>query len=264
MRTILFAALLFLSPSLLTGQIPFAHAHNDYEHERPLLDALEQGFVSFEADVHLIDGELYVYHDHPGQLDRERTLKNLYLDPLMDRVKRNGGWVYPDYDKPIQLLVDIKTESESTYAVLAKQLKKYRRMLYQSTGDQVSEGAVRVVLSGNRPMETVNNAKKRMVALDGRPGDLGKGYSVAVMPLISDHYRNQLQWNGEGVPPSDQLRTLKELALAVHEEGKTLRLWASPEKETVWLFLLRGGVDYLNTDLLKQLHQFATNQEKND
>ena len=33
------------------------------------------------------------------------------------------------------------------------------------------------------------------------------------------------------MPPSDQLRTLKELARAVHEEGKTLRLWASPEKE---------------------------------
>ena len=30
-----------------------AHAHNDYEHTRPLLDALECGFGSIEADIHL-------------------------------------------------------------------------------------------------------------------------------------------------------------------------------------------------------------------
>ncbi|HEY3789313.1 MAG TPA: hypothetical protein VGL71_10685, partial [Urbifossiella sp.] len=30
-----------------------AHAHNDYEHKRPLLDALEQGFCSVEADIWL-------------------------------------------------------------------------------------------------------------------------------------------------------------------------------------------------------------------
>src|SRR5690242_5509037 len=40
-----------------------AHAHNDYEHTRPLLDALDQGFCSVEADVWLIDGELRVAHD---------------------------------------------------------------------------------------------------------------------------------------------------------------------------------------------------------
>ena len=33
-----------------------AHAHNDYEHPRPLLDALDHGFCSVEADVFLTDG----------------------------------------------------------------------------------------------------------------------------------------------------------------------------------------------------------------
>ncbi|NVJ48512.1 MAG: hypothetical protein HWE07_15355, partial [Cytophagia bacterium] len=60
--------ILFISSmisSSLFGQTPLprAHAHNDYEHERPLFDALENGFTSVEADVYLIDGELYVYHD---------------------------------------------------------------------------------------------------------------------------------------------------------------------------------------------------------
>ena len=41
-----------------------AHAHNDYEHERPLLDALDHGFCSVEADIVLSEGELLVAH-HP-------------------------------------------------------------------------------------------------------------------------------------------------------------------------------------------------------
>ena len=33
------------APVELGTPLPQAHAHNDYEHERPLLDALEQGFT---------------------------------------------------------------------------------------------------------------------------------------------------------------------------------------------------------------------------
>jgi hypothetical protein len=40
-----------------------AHAHNDYEHDRPLFDALDHGFCSVEADIHLVDGQLLVAHN---------------------------------------------------------------------------------------------------------------------------------------------------------------------------------------------------------
>ena len=73
--------------------LPSAHAHNDYDHRRPLQDALDRGFNSVEADVWLIDGELRVAHDladaKPG-----RTLESLYLKPLADRVRENHGQVY--------------------------------------------------------------------------------------------------------------------------------------------------------------------------
>src|SRR6185295_12383494 len=70
-----------------------AHAHNDYEHTRPLFDALEQGFCSVEADVWLVDGKLLVAHDLKN-VKQERTLAALYLDPLRERVRKNGGRVY--------------------------------------------------------------------------------------------------------------------------------------------------------------------------
>src|SRR5213595_176008 len=71
------------------------HAHNDYEHKRPLLDALDHGFCSVEADIFLVDGQLLVAHNRGG-VRPERTLQALYLDPLRARVKQNGGRVYPN------------------------------------------------------------------------------------------------------------------------------------------------------------------------
>lgn len=46
-----------------------AHAHNDYEHPRPLLDALDHRFGSVEADVFLVGDQLLVGHD-ATELDR--------------------------------------------------------------------------------------------------------------------------------------------------------------------------------------------------
>lgn len=65
-----------------------AHAHNDYEHERPLLDALDQGFTSVEADVWLVEGGLHIGHDAP---DMDRTLANTYLEPLREIAARGDG-----------------------------------------------------------------------------------------------------------------------------------------------------------------------------
>jgi len=71
-----------------------AHAHDDYEHKRPLFDALECGFCSVEADVWLVKGQLLVAHV-PVQWNTERTLEKLYLDPLRDRAKAGRGKIFP-------------------------------------------------------------------------------------------------------------------------------------------------------------------------
>src|SRR5215475_7710089 len=85
----LWTILAFAQPTPLVR----VHAHNDYEHKRPLFDALDHGFCSVEADIYLVDGALLVAHDR-DQVKPERTLQALYLDPLRERVKTNGGRVY--------------------------------------------------------------------------------------------------------------------------------------------------------------------------
>src|SRR6266849_514163 len=89
------------------------HAHNDYEHKRPLFDALDQGFCSVEADIYLVDGKLLVAHDR-DKVRPERTLQALYLDPLRERVKKNHGRVYSDGPE-FTLLIDLKSDWRKIY-----------------------------------------------------------------------------------------------------------------------------------------------------
>lgn len=254
---------LFLLVSFhLSGQsgvrpLPNAHAHNDYEHEHPLYDALKHGFTSVEADVHLIGGQLYVSHDAPLDLVQTPTLVSLYLEPLALLVKQQKGQVYQGYEAPFQLMIDIKTEAKATYAALKEVLGKYQALLCRSVNGEEIKGPIMIFLSGNRPIAEVQNESIRLVGIDGRPSDIGKGYAAGFMPVISDNYNKHLSWKGKKkkINP-DELATLKAWVDQAHQEGKKVRLWASPENKKVWKLLLKTGVDLLNTDKLAALQQF--------
>src|SRR5262245_13194145 len=111
--------------AITAGPVPLTclHAHNDYEHKRPLLDALDHGFCSIEADIYLIDGKLFVAHER-REVRPERTLQALYLDPLRERVYQNGGRVYPNGPE-VTLLIDLKSDWTQIYPVLRNVLKDY-------------------------------------------------------------------------------------------------------------------------------------------
>ena len=99
-----------------------AHAHNDYLHPRPLLDALDHGFCSVEADIFLTPDGLLIGHEQ-RELWPGRTLEKLYLDPLRERAKAGGGRIYPVGPR-FYLLIDVKTEAEATYAAPDKKLAR--------------------------------------------------------------------------------------------------------------------------------------------
>ena len=260
LRQIVLCAMAGLTTLALKAQvkpIPYAHAHNDYEHPHPLMDALANGFTSVEADVYLIHGELYVSHDTPAGRNKKRTLKALYLKPLKKVIKTNDGQVYPGYHEPFYLMIDIKSEPEATYAELKEQLFAFRNILTSYLNEDKKPGVVTVFLSGNRPIATVTAEQHRLVALDGRPADLGKNYTPSLMPVISDSYNNHFQWQGKGPMPKDEKKRLEALAQSTKAEGKLLRLWASPENENVWRTLLEAGVGLINTDELKRFMIFS-------
>lgn len=240
-----------------------AHAHNDYLHTRPLFDALDNGFTSVEADIHLVGGELLVAHD-PQDVVAGRTLRSLYLDPLARRVADNGGSVHPGADAPFQLLIDIKTEGVSTYIALDRQLRQYSAMLSRYSTGRVHEGAVVAVVSGNRPRALMAAQRHRLAFYDGRildPTDLGPGDDSALTPLVSDNWTNVFSWAGDGPMPADEQARLDEIVAESHEAGQRVRFWATPDeqgapRESVWQALCDAGVDHINTDDLVGLADF--------
>ena len=237
-----------------------AHAHNDYWHERPLLDALEHGFCSVEADVFLVEGKLLVGHAK-NELDPKKSLAALYLDPLKKRIMANNGRVFQGVDR-FYLLVDVKSDAEATYGALHHLLTTYKDMLSFVEDGHVHPGAVTVVVSGNRAQETIRGQRTRFVGIDGRPADLDRDEPTHVMPWISENWNSQFHWTGEGPMPAEERSKLRAYVAKAHAHGRLVRFWATPENDAVWQELLAADVDLIGTDKLEKLQRFLKVEDR--
>jgi hypothetical protein len=231
-----------------------AHAHNDYEHSRPLLDALAQGFCSIEADVHLVKGKLLVAHDLKDAKP-ERTLEALYLEPLRQRARQNGARIYRD-GPVITLLVDVKSEAVPTYLALDTLLKHYADIFTRFESDRTEPKAVMAIISGNRAREVMAQQGTRYAALDGRLPDLQLSQPASLVPLISDNWRTHFQWLGEGAWSAAEEQKLRTIVMTAHKQGRKVRFWGTPDRVEVWSALAKAGVDLINTDDLSGLRAF--------
>ncbi len=256
---------LFLAASVIAGAgdarvVPLerAHAHNDYNHARPLHDALDCGFCSVEVDVFLVDGKLLVAHDrHQCRVDRD--LETLYLAPLRKRVQANDGTVYKD-GPGFTLLIDIKSGAEKTYAALDRLLAKYKDIFTEFRGDEISERAVVALISGHRPVSVMAGQQRRFAALDGRPADLKRDPPVSLVPLISTSWGGMFSWRGFGEMPQDERDELDAFVKQAHEQGRRARFWALPWGPRVWEVVYEAGVDLINADNLTGLRDFLLNK----
>ncbi len=229
------------------------HAHNDYRHARPLLDALAHGFHNVEVDIFLVDGELQVAHD----LDEVGigTLQQLYLAPLADRVQQNGGAVHPG-GEPFTLLVDIKADGAAVYPVLRRALAEHRAMLSVYRDDGVDRGAVSVILSGDRPRDLVEREPERLCAIDGRTEDLASEVSPFLVPWISEPW--SALFDGDTAELDDlEKALLARFVLRAHEQGRLVRLWGTPDSPAAWAVQRECGVDLINTDELAGFEDWA-------
>jgi hypothetical protein len=232
-----------------------AHAHNDYEHARPLFDALDHGFASVEADIHLVDGQLLVAHDR-SQVKPERTLQSLYLDPLRARAKKFGGRIYPNGDPTFYLLIDTKTDANETWPVLRKVLHDYPDLLTTFNGAEVAPKAVTVVLTGNRPRQLLPQESIRQAGLDGEMPDLDGPNPKGIFLWMSEDWRQFFKWTGEGPFPADEKARLLEIVAKAHERKMKVRFWDAPDSTDFWRELRGDGVDLMNADDLAGLEKF--------
>lgn len=237
-----------------------AFSHNDYWRENPLQDALAFRFNYVEADLWLINGELYVSHDRP-EPNPAITFRNLYLRPLIERIKANGGKVYPESDRPFYLMVDCKREGEAMYKVLKEQMEPYKEYFCSVDNGVYKEGPVLFFLSGDRPKQSLPQETSRFTFLDGQLRDLDAGVPATLAPVVSDNYADFFTWDGQGEMPADELQKMRDIIARVHGQGKLFRWWGAPDTPVFKRFFLREGVDLVGADDLNGLYNVLNQPE---
>jgi len=196
---------------------PATHSHNDYYRTRPLLDALDAGMVSIEADIFGIEmpfvddkgnaravRELYIGHDWEeiegnvaGFSRSKGTLAELYLDPLWALFLRDGQ-IYPD--ATLLLHADMKTATDRTWPVLENTLRNYPGLFtsFDLETGEVVEGPVTVYTNEEPDAEMLAGFGTVHSTADGRFGDIfddaswqSEGYRERAwrMPIVSSNLR---------------------------------------------------------------------------
>jgi len=257
-RALLFVLALLMLSAPCPGAEPVplihAHAHNDYEHKRPLLDALDRGFCSVEADVFLVDGRLLVAHNR-FQVKPGRTLQALYLDPLRERVKANRGHVYPNGPE-FTLLVELKSNWHASYPILRDILKQYAGMLTTFRAGAKETNAIRVIITGHRAKEMFAGEAIRYASMDGDLADLNSSAPADLIPWISSDWAESFKWRGSGVIPVADQHKLQAIVAKAHQQGRRVRFWGAPDQPVFWAEMLANGVDLINTDDLAGAQKF--------
>ena len=222
-----------------------AHSHNDYEQKRPFHAAYELGFGSIEADVFLQNGELYVAHNLKD-IQPERTLQALYLEPLLKAIGEHNGWPYANR-QPLQWLIDIKTAGPATLAALQKVLAPHQKELQH----------VRIVISGNMPEPAQMAVQDKIFTFDGRKNLVYPKEASPMVKLVSNSITDfGGTWNGKE-PMGDAMReNIKTFIELQHAQKKLVRLWGTPNTELGYRTLKKLGVDYIGSDDLAGLAAF--------
>jgi hypothetical protein len=157
------------------------HSHNDYWRRVPLYQAIHFGCTSVEADVWLVDDELYVGHS-TSSLTKNRTFRNLYIDPLVqildkqnpttsivDGTLTRNGVFDEDPSHTLVLLVDFKTDGPTLFPAVSDHLDTLRSRGYLSywNGSTFVPRAITVVGTGNTPFASVTaNSTYRDIFFD--------------------------------------------------------------------------------------------------
>ena len=261
------------------------HSHNDYWRRIPLYDALAAGCISVEADVWLSgnDNDLLVGHSE-GSLTKERTLRSLYVNPLVSILKNRNNGTTPtgaranitqlngvfemSPETPLTLVIDMKTEGASTFPVVLEHLESLHGWLTYFNGTAVVPGQITIVGTGNTPFDlVVANTTYRDIFFDA-PLDEFWGDNP------SQDYERPLKYNSEnsyyasvsfqeqigdlwhGMLTPQQVLKIRGQVKGTKLRGLKARYWDTPawpvgRRDHVWDILMREGVGALNVDDLE-------------
>lgn len=246
------------------------HSHNDYWRQVPLYQALHYGCTSVEADVWLMDvderGDFDFYVGHtPTALKRERTLRNLYINPLLrilDTMNRNNtaaranGVFESSPTQSLVFLVDLKNNPYTAFDAFSAQLEPLRARGYLTyhNGTDLVSGPLTIVATGRTPYTSILSqpSTRRDIFFDAPLGDLTKlpktkaspvesdavvdhfpGYNTSTSLYASESLRRVLghpvPFLLSGIPSARQLERIRSVTRAAHARGLKVRWWDTPD-----------------------------------
>ncbi|MDA6070452.1 alkaline phosphatase [Flavobacterium sp. AC] len=225
------------------------HSHNDYASKLPFYEAYSNEAGVIEADVFLVNNELFVAHTSK-EINPQNTLKTQYLDPLTIKLKSLGGKAYQG-NKPLILMIDIKTEGDATLRLIAQQLKTYP--------DIISNKNIKVVISGNRPSLANWKDYPEFIYFDGRLNENYSAEQLSRVEMISEDLKEITIWNGKGVMTQTDAEKVQSIIKKVHDQNKKVRFWATQDNVNTWMTLMNLKVDFIGTDNVAELTHFINN-----
>ncbi len=223
------------------------HAHNDYEHNIPLLQAYQQGFGSIEADLLLINDSLFVAHD-TAHISRSQLFAQTYLQPLAALITANKGYAYADTGKKLILLIDLKTPAIPTLNAVVKAIAAYP-ILTKAIN-------IRFVITGNQPPESTFANYPGYIYFDGDISNETHTANTERIALFSANFKQYSKWNNNGPIPAGEQQKIKAAIDKIHGLHKPIRFWGSPDTVNAWSVFVAWGIDYINTDKVAAFAQF--------
>lgn len=228
-----------------------AHSHNDYQNDIPFWSAYYAGFGSIEADIWAVDGELIVAHQE-NEINTERTLDQLYIQPIVKLFKTNGGKAWAKNNNTFQLMIELKSAVDPTLGLLIRKLDQYPEVFNQ----KVNKNAIHVTITGRQPSPSSFDQYPDYIYFDGNLNQKYTESQLKRIPLFSLNLQQYTKWNGKANIPAKDLKKISAIIDSVHQLGKKIRFWGAPDIINAWKVLINLKVDYLNTDKISKLAEY--------
>lgn len=231
-----------------------AHSHNDYAQATPFFLAYNTHFGSIEADIWVVNEDLFVAHNKAG-ITSERSLDSLYILPIVKFFRANGQKAWKGKSSTFQLLIDLKTATEPTLSLLVQKLKKYPDVFNSKVN------AIHVVITGNRPEPSDFIKYPLFISFDGNIFLKYDASQIQRIALFSENLKRFTLWSGKEAMAEIEEKRLRQIIDSVHGINKKIRFWNAPDDPGAWKTLMDLKVDYINTDHIIELSTFLQERQ---
>lgn len=221
------------------------HAHNDYEKDNPLKEALKHAFNSIEVDIFLHHGRIVVSHI-PWRLNFKPYLEELYFKPLAQLHDQNFWSQYSA--RPLRLMIDMKNASVTAVDSLRALVGRYHEIFVGP------HAPVRLVLSGGadrsllKPGDTVFWGLDDSVVALWEKGLIPDAYTAQASMSWPAFRKRYLQYRSLGQQDS----LVHQITTWFKERKIPLRLYAAGNRTRRWKRLADWGFTLINVDRYKR------------